>query len=233
MHRMMSLLAICAAAACATPPRAPATVIAEPPAPALDSSPPARAGIDLSDAWATGSTNEPAAKRLAFQEQCNYTPSRWITQQEGDTVRAWQMPEQHAQGIASSEPKVRAPAAEGRLSGVILLIFILFNWVGGDPAMVLAGKISNPEQIENIRRQLGIDQPYYVQLGIFVKQVFTFDFGRSWSTNEEVSRILLTRIGPTLTIMIPVLIIETTRGDHETLLAQDGQYARMYGIQQG
>jgi peptide/nickel transport system permease protein len=94
--------------------------------------------------------------------------------------------------------------------GVILLIFLLFNWVGGDPAMVLAGKISNPEQIANIRKQLGVDQPYYYQLWVFIQQVFTFDFGRSWSTNEEVSRILLTRIGPTLTIMVPVLIIETT-----------------------
>jgi len=94
--------------------------------------------------------------------------------------------------------------------GVILLIFILFNWVGGDPAMVLAGKISNPEQIENIRKQLGIDQPYWYQLWVFVKQVFTFDFGRSWSTNEEVSRILVTRVGPTLTVMVPVLIITTS-----------------------
>ena len=55
--------------------------------------------------------------------------------------------------------------------GVILLVFILFNAVGGDPAYVLAGKISNKEQIENIRRQLGVDQPYWVQLGIFIKQV--------------------------------------------------------------
>jgi peptide/nickel transport system permease protein len=94
--------------------------------------------------------------------------------------------------------------------GVILLIFILFNWVGGDPAQVLAGKISNKEQIENIRRQLGVDQPYWYQLWVFIQQVFTFDFGRSWSTNEEVSRILLTRVGPTLTIMLPVVFIETT-----------------------
>src|SRR6266850_1559300 len=94
--------------------------------------------------------------------------------------------------------------------GVILLIFFLFNWVGGDPAQVLAGKISNPEQIANIRKQLGVDQPYWYQLWVFVKQVFTFDFGRSWSTNEEVSKILLTRVGPTLTIMIPVVIIETS-----------------------
>ena len=96
------------------------------------------------------------------------------------------------------------------IAGVILLIFFLFNWVGGDPAQVLAGKISNPEQIANIRKQLGVDQPYWYQLWVFVQQVFTFDFGRSWSTNEEVSRILLTRVGPTLTIMIPVLLIETT-----------------------
>jgi len=93
--------------------------------------------------------------------------------------------------------------------GVILLIFVLFNWVGGDPAQVLAGKISNPDQIANIRKQLGVDLPYWQQLLIFIKQVFTFDFGRSWSTNEEVSRILLTRVGPTLTIMLPVVAIET------------------------
>lgn len=66
------------------------------------------------------------------------------------------------------------------LLGVILLVFVLFNFVGGDPAYLLAGKISNKEQIANIRAQLGIDQPYYVQLGIFIKQVVTADFGASW-----------------------------------------------------
>ncbi len=96
------------------------------------------------------------------------------------------------------------------LAGVMLLIFFLFNFVGGDPAVILAGKIPNPEQIANIRRQLGVDLPYWQQLLIFAKQVATFDFGRSWSTNEEVSKLILTRIGPTLTIMIPVLLIETT-----------------------
>jgi peptide/nickel transport system permease protein len=95
------------------------------------------------------------------------------------------------------------------LLGVILLVFILFNWVGGDPAYVLAGKISSAEQIENIRRQLGVDQPYIVQLGIFVKQVLTADFGASWSTNEAVSHIMATRLGPSLTVLVPLLIIST------------------------
>ena len=93
--------------------------------------------------------------------------------------------------------------------GVILLVFILFNWVGGDPAYVLAGKISNQEQIDNIRRQLGVDQPVWIQLWIFIKQVLTGDFGASWSTNEKVSNILVTRLGPSLTVLVPLLILET------------------------
>ena len=93
--------------------------------------------------------------------------------------------------------------------GVILLIFFLFNWVGGDPAYILAGKMANPEQIENIRQQLGVDQPYYVQLGIFIQQIITFDYGNSWSTGESVSEIILTRLGPSLTIMIPLVILQT------------------------
>jgi len=98
------------------------------------------------------------------------------------------------------------------LAGVVLLLFFLFNWVGGDPAQVLAGKISNPEQIANIRKQLGVDLPYWQQLLIFLKQIVTFDFGRSWSTNEEVSHIFLTRVGPSLTIMVPLLILQTVFG---------------------
>lgn len=95
------------------------------------------------------------------------------------------------------------------LIGVVLLVFFLFNWVGGDPAYLLAGKISNPEQIENIRRQLGVDQPVYVQLWIFIKQIVSGDFGVSWATNEQVSDIFATRLGPSLTVLVPLLVIDT------------------------
>jgi len=80
--------------------------------------------------------------------------------------------------------------------GVVLLVFVLFNWVGGDPAYILAGKMSDAAGIENIRRQLGVDQPWYVQLGIFLKQIATFDFGQSWATGEAVSDIIASRLGP-------------------------------------
>ncbi len=52
-------------------------------------------------------------------------------------------------------------------TGVILLVFILFNWVGGDPAYVHAGRISSTEEIANISKQRGADQPCSVQRGAF------------------------------------------------------------------
>jgi len=98
------------------------------------------------------------------------------------------------------------------LAGVILLVFFLFNWVGGDPAYLLAGKISSPDMIANIRRQLGVDEPYGVQLWIFLKQVLSGDFGASWSTNERVAEIFATRLGPSLTVLVPLLLISTLLG---------------------
>jgi peptide/nickel transport system permease protein len=98
------------------------------------------------------------------------------------------------------------------LLGVILLVFLLFNWVGGDPAYVLAGKFSNPQDIANIRRQLGVDQPLFIQFGIFLRQVLTFDYGLSWSTQEPVSHIFLTRLGPSIALLLPMLILETLIG---------------------
>ncbi len=95
------------------------------------------------------------------------------------------------------------------LLGVVLLVFVLFNWIGGDPAYLLAGKMSNPEQIENIRKQLGVDRAYHVQLGIFITQIVTGDFGASWATNEKVSAIFATRLGPSLTVLVPMLILST------------------------
>ncbi len=94
------------------------------------------------------------------------------------------------------------------LAGVILLIFFLFKFFGGDPAEILAGQIATQEQIESIRRQLGLDQPWWVQLWIFVKQILSFDFGKSWMTNEQVSNIFASRLPASLTVMVPILILE-------------------------
>jgi peptide/nickel transport system permease protein len=94
------------------------------------------------------------------------------------------------------------------LAGVILLIFFLFKFFGGDPAQILAGQVASQEQIDAIRHELGLDRPWYIQLGIFVRDIFSFDFGKSWMTREQVSDIFLTRLPATLTITLPILVLE-------------------------
>jgi len=94
------------------------------------------------------------------------------------------------------------------LFGVMLLVFFLFKWFGGDPAEILAGLFATPQQVAAIRSQLGLERPVWEQFWLFLRQVVTFDWGRSWATNEAVSNLFATRLPATLTIMIPILVLE-------------------------
>jgi peptide/nickel transport system permease protein len=94
------------------------------------------------------------------------------------------------------------------LFGVVLLVFFLFKWFGGDPAEILGGLNATPEQIAAIRQQLGLDQSVWTQLGLYLKSIVTFDWGKSWTTNEAVSNLFMTRLPATLTVMLPILILD-------------------------
>ena len=96
------------------------------------------------------------------------------------------------------------------LLGVVLLVFFLFKAFGGDPAEVLGGLNASKEQIDAIRQQLGLNEPVWYQLWLFVRQIVTFDWGKSWATNEAVSNLFATRLPATLTVMIPLLVLEVT-----------------------
>ena len=94
------------------------------------------------------------------------------------------------------------------LIGVVLLVFFLFKYFGGDPAEILGGLSATPEQVNAIRQQLGLNEPWWVQLWIFFKQIVTFDWGRSWATNESVANLFMTRLPATLTVMTPILLLD-------------------------
>lgn len=93
------------------------------------------------------------------------------------------------------------------LFGVTLVCFLLFNVAGGDPAAQAAGKYATAEQIEVIRAELGLDQPLPMQYLDYLKQIVTFDFGRSWSTKQQISEMFLSGIGPSLTVTLPAFLI--------------------------
>ncbi|MAX66181.1 MAG: ABC transporter permease [Bacteriovoracaceae bacterium] len=95
------------------------------------------------------------------------------------------------------------------LLGVCFLVFILFNVTAGDPVLMLLGKHGSPEQAAALREQLGLNQSWFMQYVDVVKSAFTFDFGRSWSTKQEISSMIAHGAIPSLTLSLPAFFLST------------------------
>ena len=92
------------------------------------------------------------------------------------------------------------------LIGVTFLTFSLFNLVGGDPAIRFAGKHATVERVAEIRSELGLDRSVGEQYLFFVKQIVTFDYGRSWATKQEISTMITDGLGATLSLTVPSFV---------------------------
>jgi peptide/nickel transport system permease protein len=93
--------------------------------------------------------------------------------------------------------------------GIALITFVLFNLVGGDPTYQMLGKHATAAQIADLRREYGFDQPLWLQFLQYLKQIATFDYGRSYATKQEISTMILNGIGPSLTLAVPAFLLTT------------------------
>ena len=98
------------------------------------------------------------------------------------------------------------------LLGVTLIIFLLFNLVAGDPTHILLGKHANAKQMAELRNELGLDRPLYSQYFDIVKSAFTFEFGRSWSTKQEIKKMIFDGAIPSITLTLPAFVLATLIG---------------------
>lgn len=95
------------------------------------------------------------------------------------------------------------------LLGVSFIIFVLFNLVSGDPTAVLLGKNATARQMADLREQLGLNKPLFDQYLDVVKSAFTFDFGHSWATKQEIKEMILQGAYPSLCLSLPAFVIAT------------------------
>ncbi|MDA0745892.1 MAG: ABC transporter permease [bacterium] len=84
------------------------------------------------------------------------------------------------------------------LLGISVLVFLMVHLVPGDPAQVMLGERASPQALEEMRRQLGLDQPLHVQFGRYLGGLLQGDLGRSMKTHGRVSEELLARFPATL-----------------------------------
>ncbi|WP_372654050.1 ABC transporter permease [Halobacteriovorax sp.] len=93
--------------------------------------------------------------------------------------------------------------------GVALIIFIIFNVVAPDPALIMLGKHATVAQIAELRNELGLNKPMWAQYLDIVKSAFTFEFGRSWTTKQEIIQMIKNGAIPSLTLTLPAFILST------------------------
>ncbi|MEM7322770.1 MAG: ABC transporter permease [Actinomycetota bacterium] len=108
----------------------------------------------------------------------------------------------------------RIAQALGLILAVIVLNFVLIHIAPGDAATAIAGdqSASDPEVIEEIRAQYGLDEPFIVQLGTYIGNVLQGDLGDSIWFNEPVTDLLLERIWPTVLLSAAALTFAVILG---------------------
>lgn len=91
---------------------------------------------------------------------------------------------------------------------VAILVFSLLYFTPGDPAVIILGDQATTEQLDAYREYLGVNDPYIVQLGRYLKSLFIdFDLGESWIYKTNVSYELANRMPRTTAICIYSVLI--------------------------
>lgn len=90
---------------------------------------------------------------------------------------------------------------------VILLIFIAFRIIPGNPAHIILGVEATPSQIAALEQKLGLDQPIAEQFIQLLKGIIVFDFGESLRFSQPVLSLIGERIGVTFSLATISIII--------------------------
>ncbi|MDP6565994.1 MAG: ABC transporter permease [Alphaproteobacteria bacterium] len=93
------------------------------------------------------------------------------------------------------------------LGMVALLVFLMLRLTPGDPAAILAGDNGTPQQIEEIREALGLNEPIAKQFAIYIYDIVRGDLGESYFFKKPVTELIGQRIGATLALATMTLII--------------------------
>ncbi|MBE9077856.1 ABC transporter permease [Romeria aff. gracilis LEGE 07310] len=93
------------------------------------------------------------------------------------------------------------------LLGITLLVFLFLHLIPGDPAVTLLGDRATPEQVENLREKLGLNEPLPLQYLAFLRDLLTFDLGRSIFTGVPIIEEIKIRWPATFELSVAAMLI--------------------------
>lgn len=98
------------------------------------------------------------------------------------------------------------------LFGISIITYLLVYFLPADPARMYAGPSATAATVANIRRQLGLDQPFYVQYGRYLLRVLSGDFGFSYKLQMPVLQAILARLPYTILLTAAGIFVELLIG---------------------
>ena len=98
------------------------------------------------------------------------------------------------------------------LIGIVVVVFLLIRAIPGDPCTSLLGERATEEACERFNEANGLNEPVLVQLGIYMKNVFTFNLGESVRFSRPVSQLLIERLPLTTELALSALVIAVLVG---------------------
>ena len=91
--------------------------------------------------------------------------------------------------------------------GILTLVFSLIHMIPGDPAVQIAGENARPEDIQQVRQQLGLNQPLWSQYVHYLTRLAHGDFGTSFRTGTSVSKEVFARYPATIELAFGAMLI--------------------------
>ena len=112
------------------------------------------------------------------------------------------------------------------LLGITIIVFLIMSLIPGDPATAILGAYATPDNVEKLNRDLGLDKPMVQRYFIWLSNMLTGDFGRSYSLNRPVLDEVLERFNATLILAGTAFALCSLLG----ILAGVVSAARQYGF---
>lgn len=101
----------------------------------------------------------------------------------------------------------RAVASIPVMFVVAMVVFALLRLTPGDPAAIIAGDSATPDQLDQIRRMMGLDQPIYTQFFMWIGQLLSGDLGTSLLSGVPVADMIAQRMGPSIALSLSTITV--------------------------
>ncbi|MBP2026330.1 peptide/nickel transport system permease protein [Acetoanaerobium pronyense] len=110
--------------------------------------------------------------------------------------------------------------------GVTFIIFTMMYFTPGDPARIMLGEAAAEADVIRLRAELGLDDPFLVQFGRYVKNAVVHqDIGRSYTTNRPVLELIMTRFPSTLKLAALGIMVAVIIGIPTGIISATKQYS--------